>query len=957
MNFARFLSAALLGALGPGLLASTLFTLGSGKAVEKSHVDEFSADGQSGYVLKPDSRLRFALDGDPLAAKGTLLFAVSPDDRFGADKKSPSILLQLGGNHWEPNSLTVFREKDNRLIFTFFGHQKRVFIQCDGGRLKKNQINTLAVAWDGEKIRFFLNGSRLASEPSPVPIQFGKDRLSVGGPAVAKPGWNFSGRISALELDDEALPDAAVIARMRGFLKPLPAPLAETVPYVREVKGLVRIGNGMYELQVTSDGQPQALYDKLAGRFLIRDWNLAGGNWWSFTGTEKGKSRDISNRDFKGTFSTRDGVAAWSYAVPENGTVFTVSVKPEANGTLRFHYTLDNQFSQPVQMVYFPQLGGFDKGNDSWAFLPRWTGVKRDLRNNFKFMCWGGPGHLSMLLIALKLDNATLMLYPQDPKGCVRFATIDDRNSGPDGFAIMSWQNRDWIQPGERYAGSADFVLANAGDRGLRGVAEEYRAWAEKQPWFMTFREKCEKYPNAAKILNGVIKMGGFEAIGTDSSVYEPSIAGKEKTCNLTYDYNRFIEVARRIESVYGVKPAYRYDGWWDRFDSRYPDYFPVNPRLGDFSKFLKANNGDGRLVYFHMNPIQYDFQTEKFDVDKQAMSPGGGYQEQVWSRNRLYVASPRPAMADEVAAVRKMREYGAKGIFEDVIGSTTMLDVNPKGGYPYWHRDSGTAALLELAAALRKESGDAFRGTEGGEERRMPYYDAFMMGAGNSECVPFINMVYGDCIVNATGIEGGGSGNKPHERARNILFGIVLGLDGRHAWATKEYMPSAQMIFETQNLLKETAGVRMVDFRNHGNLCISEWPRAFSIANIGKDAIATGSFTHEGLGKIELSGVAGESAVFVAPGGRFAVWGIGTLSLGGKTLFEIGGKPEEIAVSYDGKRLAVGNLSPTPVSVTLNAPGAKVEGKAEYRPSGKQGTINLSKPFSLAVGEVVFIR
>lgn len=957
MNFAKFLLSALLGVLGPGLLAATVFTLGSGKTIEKNSVDEFSANGQSGYVLHPDSRLRFALDGEKLASKGTLLFAVSPDDRFGADKNVPSVLIQLGGNHWAPNSLTVFREKDNRLIFTFFGHQKRAFTQCDSGRLKKNEINTLAVAWDGDRVRFFLNGSRLASEPSPAPIQFGKDRLSVGAPSATKPGWNFTGRISALELDDEALPDAEVIERMRGFLNPLPAPLAETAPYVREDKGLVRIGNGMYELQITSGGQPQALYDKLAGRFLIRDWNLGGGSWWSFTGTEKGKSRNLTNRDFKGAFSNGGGTAVWNYTVPENGTVFSVSVKPEADGTLRFHYTLDNRFAQPVQTVYFPQLCGFDKGRDSWAFMPRWTGVKRDLRNQFKFMCWGGPGHLSMMLVALKLDNATLMLYPQDPKGSVRFAIVDDRNSGPDGFALMSWQNRDWIQPGETYSGSADFVLVNAGDRGLRGVAEAYRAWAEKQSWFMTFREKCEKYPNAAKILNGVIKMGGFEAIGKDGSVYDPSIAEKEKICNLTYDYNRFLEVARRIESTYGVKPAYRYDGWWDRFDSRYPDYFPVNPRLGDFGKFMKGNNADGRLVYFHMNPIQYDFQSKKFDIDKQAMSLGGGYQEQVWSRNRLYVASPRPAIADGVAAIRRMREFGAQGIFEDVIGSTTMLDVNPKGGYPYWHRDSGTAALLELAAALRKESGDAFRGTEGGEERRIPYYDAFMMGAGNNECVPFISMVYGDCIVNATGIEGGGNGSKPRERARGILFGVVLGLDGRHAWAVREYMPSAQMIFETQKLLKEIAGVRMVDFRNHGTLCISEWPQAFSVANIGKEAIASGTFTHEGLGKIELSGIAGESAAFVASGGRFAVWGIGKLSLDGKPLFEIGGKPEELAVVYDGGTLTVGNLSADPVTVSLAAPAVKLEGKAGFKPSGKQETVDLSKPLSLAAGEVVFIR
>ncbi len=952
----RLLPALLLGVGAlPRLEGAPVFSLFEAKPAQSEAVEKKVEFDRPFLRLTTQSRLSYPIAAEKIAEQGTVIFAVRPGAEFGSRKDAPEILFQLGGNHYEPNSITLFRETDGRLLLIFFGEKKRVFQQWDKSVLRKGKLNTLAVSYDREKVRLFLNGRLVTTLATPGPIRFKPAALHLGMPARDRPDWHFAGDVTAFEIDDTRLPDEAIVERMKELADDTIAPLNETAPYIRNDRGIVRIGGAKFELQVEHDGTPKALYDKLAGRFVIRDWSMGNYNWWSIDTFGKNGNVSVANTHCPGTFSTDGKSAVWRYRIPENGSVFTVTVTPAPDGTLRFNHAFDNRFAQPVRQIYFPQLGGFEKGKaESWVLMPYWQGVRSDLRQKFKFMCWGGPGHLSMLLIGLKLDDSTLLFYPQDTIGNVKFAIADDRNSGPDGAVLLNWQNRDWVQPHENYRAGYDFVLDNVGDTGMRGLADRYREWAEKQPWFITRSEKLKRYPGGSAIENGIIKMVGYEAIVKNSSVYEPDTAAKDKECPLTFDYNRFLEVAEQIEKVYRVKPAYRFDGWWGRFDSAYPAYFPVNPRLGDFREFMAKNHAANRTVILHTNPMQADFDSPGFDIRKQAMSPGGTYQNQVWSRNMLYVVTPRAILADEVNAIKAMRDHGANGIFEDVIGSTTMLDVNPAGNYPYWHRDAGTVALLELCKALREASGPLFRGTEGGEERRIPYYDAFMMEAGNSEeNVPFFSMVYGDCVANAIGIGGGGDGSKALDRARRMLFGVVLGLDSRGDWAQKRYVPSAQLILETQKVLSSILGQRIRDYRNTGRTYLSEWDTGATVANLGAEAVDRCEFDTT-IGKISVEGVAPSGSVFVEKSGRFAAWLCRRATLNGKVLFDLG-RDAATAVVDNGSAVVIGNLGNDALELTPVLPGLQTDGRFERRPADRFEPFKPGNPVKINAGEALY--
>src|SRR5690606_20845167 len=123
---------------------------------------------------------------------------------------------------------------------------------------------------------------------------------------------------------------------------------------------------------------------------------------------------------------------------------------------------------------------------------------------------------------------------------------------------------------------------------------------------------------------------------------------------------------------LYDVQPLYRYDGWWGRFDSRYPFVLPIHERLGGDEKFrwfLNENAKDGRTVILHANPVQYDTDAEAFNPEHMAKDRNGQFAGvSVWSGNQLVIASPRFALADNVAVLNELRDWGTTGVFWDVL-------------------------------------------------------------------------------------------------------------------------------------------------------------------------------------------------------------------------------------------------------------------------------------------------
>lgn len=958
--------------------AATVFQLEKAVPLKSEQVRITRLYGAKEYHFSKQSTLHLPFQARKME-QGTILMAFTLPEDFRTQKNA-GILFQLGSAPWGKNGIILMHDgKRDRMILSFSGQTGRAYREIPASAFHAGKRNCAAFSWNAREVEFFFNGIYGGKNPQKGGITFPETVISLGGNASRNPANAVSGAFSFIEIQDARQSKEAILGQMWNITglppekktakgkekepQPVmpPAPPSEkSAPYIEEKGDTVRIGGSRFELQVTKSGIPIALYGKNAKRFLIESW--AGklcNSWWTIQGSEGFDNRVtlIRSASCKARFKQQNGTAVWEYAIPENGSVFTVRVKPETDGTLRFGYSLKSGFGQPVKFIHFPVFGVFPKGKECWAVVPHYIGLRKNLKNSPFHLEYGGPGHLAMMLLGIEFQDTALLLYPRDPSGHVKFGSFNDYGSGKDGFFSIGWQNRDWVLPGEHYTANHDFVLEDAG-RGLRGIAEHYRAWAKKQPWFVTCEEKLKKYPETAKVLNGVVKMTGFETL--QSRGYNPSVEDKDKKCPLTYNYKRFLEIAEKTEKTYGVKPAYRYDGWWGRFDSRYPSYFPVDPRMGNFKEFAAANKAAGRLVYLHTNPIQYDFQSPKFDIKKMMRGPNGKYSPVVWSGNRLYTASPRPIIGDETEMVRTLTGLGICGLFEDVIGATTVCDTNPNGGYPYLWRDSGTIAMLELCKALREASGTAFRGTEEGEERRLPYYDAFMMAAGRSkEQVPFFAMVYGNCFINVIPIGGGGLGEIAIDRAKRMLSGVVLGVDGRSRGSVRcdNYSPSVQMTFETQKVLKHVAGKRILDYRNQGDAWLSVWKNAFTVANLGNTVLPEVEFEDPAFGKVAAYGLEPLASVHMNQSGAFAVWGIRRLVWNGTLIFDLKDAVKTTAVVFDGSCVSFGNTGEHPVKISAEIPAAPEKGMTERRPSGTTGAFSGKTPFRLDAGEVVFMR
>lgn len=887
-------------------------------------------DGSQRLHTGAGSRLGYAVP-DGMLKQGTILIGFEPNADWLEKTDAPDIIFQLGGRHWESNSFTLLREPDGRLVFQLHGAgDSQAAFAVPITEILPGRINTAAVAYDEGSVEVFLNGRKLASHPALMFDALASDALSVGSPYFAQENWGFNGIISNLVASPRKWSDAEILKQLADWSLRFTPPLNEKGNYVKSVADVIRIGTPAWELQVDRNAQPMALYDKRAGRFVIADWNRGGGAWWSFVNPDQ-PGQWIDNRSWKGQAELTPEKARFLYTDAATGSVMIVEVTPGGEDELRFRYELTNRFSKEIDFVYFPGLSGIDKSTGGWAFQAHWNGEKYDL-SELNYECWGGPGHLSMLVSALKAGNSTMLFYPQDQKGAVKFAISHAQPQGPDGVVNLSWQNRDYVQSGETFREPYEYTLFALGDVDLVAVADQYRKWAQTQPWWVTYAEKLAAAPVIERTHNGVLKMGGLEAVNENGNI-PAERDWKEANCKiLTYDYNRFLEIARGLEAMYDIKPAYRYDGWWGRFDSRYPDYFPVDPELGDFAEFIAANRRENRLVYLHTNPIQYDEEAPSFKLENMSLVENGEPCKAVWSRNTLYFASPKLAIPDEVRAIRQMVEYGVQGIFEDVIGCTTMVDINPLANYPARVRDTGTQGLIALCRALQEASPGTFRGTEGGEERRMPYYSAFMMGAGDSrKVVPFLAMVYGECVANATGIEGGTYA--PLERNRRLLFGQILGLDARGDWA-REYDAEAQMYLKAQQVAKQVLGQRMIGFEDGESIWASEWPNAVTVANLTDQPVAEADF-----GRLHVEGLGDFGVAMVTENGDFAVWNCRRVCWDGKELFRADA-PGKFAAVRHGEELLLGNLGEAGTFRNLQLRGCPLNQSGKVRPQQNDAAV-----------------
>lgn len=581
---------------------------------------------------------------------------------------------------------------------------------------------------------------------------------------------------------------------------------------------------------------------------------------------------------------------------------------PESD-RLRTRYVIDN-LSDTVRnfRIYFATIGNLPTGPDKWLAYPYRSGqlMRSDSVQHYERP---SPGHMWMQWMGYYDGANGLLSYAEDVTGYLKFANHWPRNG-----LTLSWSDAVYLAPQERYAIPYDYVIRPlATPDGFHDLCSAYGQWGRKQAWMASCREKMKRRPALKQMTEeGIVKVVGIGALPVPANEFIPR-EEKEQMVSVGQSYDRILELARHLEQMYDVKPVYRHDGWWGRFDSAYPFVLPVSEKMGGDEKFrwyLDENRKEGRIVVLHNNPVQCDTEMAGYDAREMACDPDGNIYTAYWSGNRLSMVSPRFAIPTNLEILRQLRQWGTAGVFWDVIGAMAPVsDFNPNANYSYFMKDSHYQDLLRLFAALRDTAPAMIFGTEDGQEPMLPYFDYAPSYGGEGDgktllWAPLNELVYGDAFVNAVGIEGN---INPYNDSAGVvarLYGATLGGDARTEWP-ETYTPVMQQIFEVNRVLSCIAAERMQrHWIDPTGWRASIWPNAVVIGNVQAGKTIDVAFDTS-LGTILVKGMRPNGFAIVTNIGHWIVWGVQELSQADKRLVRCSNPDSVVVCNAHGLTLA----------------------------------------------------
>ncbi|EIP97972.1 hypothetical protein OpiT1DRAFT_02422 [Opitutaceae bacterium TAV1] len=637
-------------------------------------------------------------------------------------------------------------------------------------------------------------------------------------------------------------------------------------------------------------------------------WSLGrSGKTWSLA--DAGSVSIASFRDDRGV-----GVKAVYDLKPAGVRVhLTWRIDTAEGDRLRVRYSLDHDAGEPVGLRFnIAALSNLDATADAWYVLPYRSG-KLYRTDAVKYEEHPAPGHLWMQWTGYHDGKGNgLVSYPEDTTGFLKFA-----QHGPAGGFRMGWSESVVLTPGQSpYAPPYDYVIRPlATPDPINDLAVAYAEFGRAQSWAkQKLSDKLKARPQFADtIREGIVKFVGFGALDIledGKRVFAPR-ERKERMAAPYHTFERALREARGLEALYDIRPSYRYDGWWGRFDAHYPSVFPVSDRLGGDAKFTwfqEENRKDNRHILYHLNPVQYDAEENGFDIDHMvALASGQPLRPDIWGGNRLYLASPKFATADNVCTLSRLHAFTgpAAGVFWDVIGAMAPYnDFNPRAGYPAWGGDHFYQDVLKLFAALRETAPDMIYGTEDGQEQMLPYFDwaPNYRSYGNDKTVswaPLVELVYGDCFANIVGIDGNNRTYNDATRAVRALYGASMGHDARSAWI-RDYTPVVQQIFELNRVFAPAATERMQrHLIDPAGWRASIWAGQVVVANTASPDVLAAVRVSSPLGDVVIEGLRPNGFAVVTRDGSWTAWGARKISVDGKTLVSTS-NPDSILVRND---------------------------------------------------------
>lgn len=851
-----------------------------------------------GVTLKPDSRLSLKFDGEQLSNQGTVILAFVPDELFGVDKKGkhPDILLQMGNMHWQPNSLSMVREPDNRIILTFFGEKTRTFGEFAGGVIRKGEINTAAVAWNGDEVLFFLNANGPMVRKSPLPIRLGKDRFTLGAPLLdpekRSPNWNFAGKIVDLLVDDTMLSREEIFALTQKMRAGKPATVLK--------QGAIRAGfngnGGISELVLAADGRETALPVD-PDQF----WMVQIGNKQFSSGNSRFLEGKIETTSDETRYVTRHELDKGNYTLE-----MRYAVRASEGDRLRVSYAITRKSKEDaVLRVFISRIYGFPpakeaRGVQAYRSGQLWRGDKLP-----GYTSRPAPGHMWMQFSGYYGPAGAALFYAEDNRGFLKFNFHGRNKTG----IFFGWYEDALLKGTEHYTIPYDYVIMPFASADYHDFTRVYGEWARQQSWAQVKAvDKLAARPQLAKfIFNGIIKVCGFEGMGTSSYIpYEV----KQKTCRLSLTYDKAMEYMAKFEALYGVQPGYRFDGWYGPHDVGYPDLLPVADRIGGMEglqRFFDFTNRHKMPVTYYVNPANFDEDAPSYRITKSVR----GYKMEpnpfsLWNGSRLRWVSPKFMIEDNLPVLTKLHEMGLCGgiFFDQLGGSSPYIDMNDHAGYEYYGRDSNHQGQRAAFKAFRTTFPDFILGTEDGQEQMMDSFDYsenYARGVLDSgECievdgytwVPLVELVYGDCYFNLMGIDGNSILTADRRRVVRALFATSQGCSMREEL---EYLPVRHAEFERNDVIGEFATKRMLSHRiDPKGWRASVYENGAVIGNT--DGQLCDAAIETPIGRIEVRGMRPAGFVILTANGKFVLWGVKELFHDGKLLASVD-NPDSIIV------------------------------------------------------------
>jgi len=633
--------------------------------------------------------------------------------------------------------------------------------------------------------------------------------------------------------------------------------------------------------------------------------NLPKNGFWSIVRDKE--TFNLSQADLLDStpFEDKDGSGIrFSYTFKKPGIDVTLTYRIASNEAdrLRVSYVLEHHSGKMEGLRFnLAFIGNLEASSSAWFVLPYRSGKLMRTDAIEKHSETPSPGHLWMQWTGYYDGKGNgVLTYPEDKTGFLKFAQY-----GPGKTFRMGWSESVVLIPGHRYEIPYEYVIRPlATPDTFNDLANAYAEYARRQPWMNpSLEEKIKARPELERVIReGVVKFVGFGALNiveNGKRVFKPR-EEKEKMAAPHHTFERAIEEARSLESLYTIKPAYRYDGWWGRFDAEYPFVFPISERLGGDKKlewFQSENRKDGRYILFHLNPIQYDWEKKSFKMEQMVKQANGEpLQPDVWAGNKLYLASPKFALPDMLTTLGRLSgvSAGAGGVFWDVIGAMSPYnDFNPNAGYTQPGRDAFYQEVLKLFGGLREAEPTMVYGTEDGQEQMLPYFDwaPNHRSYGDEKRVswaPLVELVYGDRFANVVGIDGNNRTYNDSLRVVRALYGASLGHDARGEWV-RQFNPVVQQIFELNRLFAPAAVTKMQKHTiDPAGWRASIWPGQVVVASTATNEVLPSVKIETPLGTLEVEGIRPNGFVVLTKENHWALWGARKMRLDGKVIASV---------------------------------------------------------------------